>query len=766
MPLINLKTDLKSLKFGAGSAFDKPGGGFSNQPYITTPIPSDDSDPSTDFNTAGPDSLLRGGLTAPIKAITDVSRLTKMFFDTKSPNGLLFTLKQNILSRNSVKTEASIGVGTAGGTVNQGVYLPSSTILQAGVGFLGSHLNLLGVNPFAPMVGNDPSLLRQRIQGGLVKYESAAEFNNREDRNSTTQTEEVRVPNPNFKVQGVVFKDRRRKVKVTVPVSAGDMAYSNRLLNIWQNKQNYQSKKNRDKINILSYGGGPGSLAGIGRTHIKFAGSSRSQRTGMNNPAAIEPSGNFWRGETKITFNQYATHQAEDIRFRADNWTATDMYSAGSPNSPATPPLNLYSETQFNVYADPDTSEFTWSTPTTRQYDNGAATFNMLQIMNQSENVGAKFGQPEIQDFRRILNNDNIPTAYRLITGPDYKPESGKAIDQRINQGSPGSVIPYYFSNSYSSITPALDKINASGFFDGTSPTSNPYRNDLVRLSIGILKNDGTGDSKYMHFRSFINSFSDNYTADWGDVQYVGRGDKFHNYKGFGRSISMGWTVYAQSKQELIPMYQKLNYLASSLAPDYSWGGYMRGNLARLTVGGYLYNQLGIIKSITYDIPSESTWEIGIDKNGNSDEFVEELPHMIKVTGFTFIPIENKIPQIRNRFIHLAHGENSDHYGGTYPTKGTKPPAPPTEKITGTTQPTIVTTTDSAIAQFTPGITETLEDPINRFPDRKDSVQGSVAGSGVVGTNPTSVAQKMKLKKENQIAPGAPTPGLDALFNN
>jgi len=41
----------------------------------------------------------------------------------------------------------------------------------------------------------------------------------------------------------------------------------------------------------------------------------------------------------------------------------------------------------------------------------------------------------------------------------------------------------------------------------------------------------------------------------------------------------MDWTVAAQSKQELIPMWQKLNYLASVNAPDYSDTGYMSGNL-------------------------------------------------------------------------------------------------------------------------------------------------------------------------------------------
>lgn len=717
MPLINLKTDLKSLRFGKGSASDKPGGGFSNQPYITTPLPSDDSDPSTDFNTAGPDSLLRGGLTAPIKAITDVSRLTKMFFDTKSPNGLLFTLKQNILSRNSVKTEASIGVGTAGGTVNQGVYLPSSTILQAGAGFLGSHLNLLGVNPFAPMVGNDPSLLQQRFQGGLVKYESAAKFNNQADNNffsipASTTTKQVTVSNVSEAerfLRGEMGGDQFNQplgsetpdtstytLETVTPRVEGK--FDNRLLRIWDEKQSQISENRRDRVNILSYGGGPGSLAGIGRTHIKFA----DQRTGVNNPLSIS---------NPDQFSGKSNGRNEAIpRTREGKLRATILYDGGR-GAGTLPPLKLYDDTSFSVFS-PKASKFTWSTPTTRQYDNNSSTFNMLQIMKQEENHSVSVGMPRIQDFRKILKDDGSPNSRFLQTGPKYGALSKSSLDRRVNQGSPGRAAArgqhFLTSYFYNNASPSLDKINASGFFDGTSPTENPYRNDLVKLSIGILKNDGSGDSTYMHFRSFINSFSDNYTADWGDVQYVGRGDKFHNYKGFGRSISMGWTVYAQSKAELIPMYQKLNYLASSLAPDYSWGGYMRGNLARLTVGGYLYNQLGIIKSITYDIPSESTWEIGIDNNGNSDKFVEELPHMIKVTGFTFTPIENKIPQIRNRFIHLAHGENSDHYGGTYPTKGTKPPPPPTEELTGTTQPTIVTTTDSAIDQFSPEATSLL----------------------------------------------------------
>ena len=91
--LINLKTNLKSLRFGG----DRPAGGSSDQPYIVEPIPEGtaylrDGMPLQ----SGPDFMLRDGYLAPIKALKDVSRLAQMFVDLKSPRGLFFTLKQKI----------------------------------------------------------------------------------------------------------------------------------------------------------------------------------------------------------------------------------------------------------------------------------------------------------------------------------------------------------------------------------------------------------------------------------------------------------------------------------------------------------------------------------------------------------------------------------------------------------------------------------------------------------------------------------------------
>jgi len=153
--LQNGDTALKSLKFG----HDRPGGGDSGQPYIKTPIDRPDTPAlNSDF-------LLRGGISAPLNALEDVARLTKYFFNFKNPSGLLFTVKQNILSRVAPKTEASFGPAYGGftnninpktgdispnqngGFFNGGVYTPLSTIAQAGVSAFGGHLNKQGIDP-------------------------------------------------------------------------------------------------------------------------------------------------------------------------------------------------------------------------------------------------------------------------------------------------------------------------------------------------------------------------------------------------------------------------------------------------------------------------------------------------------------------------------------------------------------------------------------------------------------------------------------------
>ena len=653
MALIELKTNLKSLKYGG----DRPGGGSSNQPYVTREIPEGDLPAK-----AGPDFLLRGGFLAPVAAARDVSRISQMLVDTKSPNGFEFIAKQNILSRTSVKTEASNGPAYGGSALNQGIYNPASTIAQVGVqGWTPIHLNLFGVDPIAI----EPSGSAGSSPLSIIKYED-------------------------------LINDQLGRGGYKIKSEEG-----NRLLNILDNITNNTSSNNFnfEGINlnvgnsVLEYGGGPGSILGVGTTKIRFA----DQRTGNQNPEKTIKPLHFY-GQDKSTGITIGIRQARSLRTgedKAEKVNTLRPYGASSKYVDFLTTKGLGFTKSREGLIDFNNSSVivgdgraTWENRFTDQKalykgqaplndQNNFLTWTYQDFANITGSTPGKTG--DIIDFRKTIIDNNpeelslnptlLSNKKRIISAAP--PYIGKNIEKRIKLGNPGDRTRDRFNYFLSS--EALDEITASSIFKARNPNHGGNRNDLVKFSIGIIQNDNSGNANYMHFRAFIDSFSDSYNAAWSDSQYVGRGDKFYNYTGFTRDINLSFTVYAQSKAELIPMYRKLNYLASSLAPDYSEGGFMRGNLTRLTVGGYLYNQLGIIKSITYDISNESTWEIGIDDKGNDDSSVKELPHMIKVTSFTFTPIQEFIPRIatpgeqqNTRYIALSKdvgNENSNYKG-------------------------------------------------------------------------------------------------------
>ena len=74
--LVQLKTDLKSLKYGK----DRLDGGDSGQPYIKKDI-NDASPTNSGLTAVNKDFLLRGGTAALSSAGTDAARLAKYFFD-------------------------------------------------------------------------------------------------------------------------------------------------------------------------------------------------------------------------------------------------------------------------------------------------------------------------------------------------------------------------------------------------------------------------------------------------------------------------------------------------------------------------------------------------------------------------------------------------------------------------------------------------------------------------------------------------------------
>lgn len=159
--LIQLKTDLTSLKYGS----DRPGGGWSGQPYMQFPI-QDDTTPATivDLYNRNRNSLdfpARGGgiayqigtQTYTLASQIDKSRIKKFFED--KPRGSAFIQKQIDLQFSNPKMEtgntlAGIGQGLpiSGLLENTRVYNSNNTLTQVGVQGTGVHTTRHGNMPF------------------------------------------------------------------------------------------------------------------------------------------------------------------------------------------------------------------------------------------------------------------------------------------------------------------------------------------------------------------------------------------------------------------------------------------------------------------------------------------------------------------------------------------------------------------------------------------------------------------------------------------
>ena len=193
---------------------------------------------------------------------------------------------------------------------------------------------------------------------------------------------------------------------------------------------------------------------------------------------------------------------------------------------------------------------------------------------------------------------------------------------------------------------------------------------DMIKFRIKAIDNDSPGKGVYMIFRAFLNNLSDDMDATWNPVRYTGRGESFYGYEGFTSGYTVGFTIAALSKEEMRPLYQKLNYLKSTLTPDYA-NNKMRGNFVEMTVGDYLKGQPGIITHLDITIPEGAAWEIAMNEPDavNLDKDMHELPQVLKVQ-LSFTPIYNFLPRKSSHapFIGIDDTEekgNNNSLGGS-----------------------------------------------------------------------------------------------------
>lgn len=559
MPLVDLKTNLKSLKYGN----DRLGNGSSREPFITEPIPEGDTPgASTDF-------LLRQG--AIKNSGQDVSRLTQLLFSTT--RGFLFTTGNNLLSRTSVKTEATLGPAYAGGTINQGVYLPTSTLAQAAAGFSGTHLNLLGLDPTSPMAGVVEGGLFPG--GGLIRYEQAAFDFNKNNLNRLVKLKEDKIDlDPNA-------------------------------------------------TELLSYGGGPGSVLGVGQTRIKR----------VSNTTGINPYGNPEGGFKLLS----QTRVNNSLTYFNNNFPLSSIseitYGAGSPNI-----LVISSSVPSSIE---DSKVKVANAKTTFNQNNPSGSLDTITYgvasNNKTVTLDTAYLGPTTSGSYYTSNNSRT-----YNPNPDF---------QRNRYGNPGLAI------GKKQYTYTGDKFNATNTEKLNTSTVNekPDNDQLFKFYLNLVDPQSPGAKNYLYWQAYVDNFNDQVGANYDEFTYTGRGYPSFRYKGFTRAINLDFTIVATSPDQIVPIYKKLNTLIQNLAPNYSSTGYIRGNFVKLTFGDYLTNVPGIIKGFSIN----PIFDAGFDIGGTEEEKLKnitsgkQLPKALKISGFNFVPItsnDNKLVSSDSQF--------------------------------------------------------------------------------------------------------------------
>jgi hypothetical protein len=213
--------------------------------------------------------------------------------------------------------------------------------------------------------------------------------------------------------------------------------------------------------------------------------------------------------------------------------------------------------------------------------------------------------------------------------------------ETRVNLGNPGKITRNR-TNYRLTDKDTQDKLNmlppGKTEYDGRGNAR-----DLIQLNFSIFTAE---EEFHLPFRAFLDTFDDSFNANWNSHKYLGRGEDFYTYGGFDRTINIGFKIAAQTREEMKPLYQKAATLASVTAPSYGDSGrFMRGAIAKVTVGDYIYKQPGIIESVSYTWQTDYPWEISFQNPEiESDKGDQILPHVLEVQ-LSFKVIHDFLPE-------------------------------------------------------------------------------------------------------------------------
>ena len=370
---------------------------------------------------------------------------------------------------------------------------------------------------------------------------------------------------------------------------------------------------------LFFYPGGPSSVYGLGQTIIKRATDSLGAPINTQNaPTFIGP--NFTKD---VKGNIIQARPITEINF-------SNLLGL-SPTFNITDKDNAIENGDIGTLAQQDSGDYIRAN---RNPNGDVVLFNNFmgydRIRERQQLLPGTLG---ITDFRNdVINSSGVAKS-------DY---TSNNITTRVGVGDPGARPANLRTKINDPFIPGQDFINTTDIqtrddADGIGG----FPKDLVKFAFETINNDKTDTTTATFFRAFLTGYSDSHNAEWSPSRYTGRGENFYTYQGFDRTVNFNFKIAAQSKQEMKFLYKKLNYLLSTLYPDYNTAGFMRGNITKLTIGDLFVRTPGILESLQLSVDDQYAWEIAM---GDESKDMLETPQIMDV-GVQFKPILNVLPR-------------------------------------------------------------------------------------------------------------------------
>jgi len=159
-------------------------------------------------------------------------------------------------------------------------------------------------------------------------------------------------------------------------------------------------------------------------------------------------------------------------------------------------------------------------------------------------------------------------------------------------------------------------------------------------------------------FRALLSGITDTFTPEYAAERYIGRPDNVYVYLGTTREVSFTFDIYPKSDQELVRLWEKMNYLAGLTYP--SWAGAAGGGagmvapFCKLTIGDMFKDTSGYISGLTYTVQDNGTWETVWAK----------LPKYIQASC-TFVYIGDRLPSSTQKHYEVPWIAEEEYSGTT-----------------------------------------------------------------------------------------------------